>query len=557
MEPVKRPSFRRQDPFHVPGQARHVYPSISSLSDHGSVRSSTSSRRYTSSCTSAKRPDPTLALSHAISTSSHSALLSILTHNSISLLQKTHSLHQAIAHGSKECIRILLDHGADINGLNAQGISPLQAAIREKDSRESIAKMLISRGADLTVGEPLHWATRRDWSGVVDMLCVWGVEVDRVSRSGAGSAASSEMRNRRNGREGVTALHIASYYDSLASAKVLIAHGAAVELHTSSGELALAEAIANRSIAMVDLLLSSGIGIHAAVDGSGGTPLMAACCLDDVGLVRCLTGHGAGSTIECRDTAGETAISVAAAWARKEVLECLVEAGADVNCRNEMAQTPLEIAVRKSRPVEAIEVLLRAGARRDEGVEAALDEAVKDAGGRFDFAIVDLLNSYARSAGRGRSRNGFMSETAFDEISEKSDETLRGDQYSGRVTRYVRKQSPSFTRSSTRGRSPASSISFDDGTSTAFDSSVWSEPEWDSSQMSRDRRIIKWSGDEYEFPRVRGKRGRLFGESWGDDFDSEFDGSFGSRSERRSGKRTGRGRGRGRVTNIVSFTVYA
>ncbi|KAH7407425.1 ankyrin repeat-containing domain protein [Cadophora sp. MPI-SDFR-AT-0126] len=566
MEPVKRPHFRRQVPIQVVGegqrQYRHIYPSISPISDHESISTRSTSKRYaTSSSTSStrNRTDPALSLSQAITTSSPSTLHNLLRQSSISPLQTTHLLHQAIAHGSKECIRILLDHGADINGLSPQGRTPLQAAIRDENSRESIAKLLISRGADLSLGAPLHWAARRDWASVVEMLCVYGAEVDRPSHT----ASTPSMRGRHGdgsgGGEGITALHLAAYYDALASARVLIAHGAAVELHTSSGELALAEAIANRSVSMVDLLLSSGISIHAAVDASGGTPLMAACCLDDVSLVRCLMRHGAGSTVECRDGEGETAAGVAAAWAGREVLECLVEMGADVNCRNERGETPLEIAVRKGRPMEVVEVLLRAGARRDGGVEGALEEAVRHGGGKFDFDLVDLLNRYGSPVGGERGRKGMQSERSFDEMSQRSDETVgrRDGDFDRRVTRYVIKRSPDYTHSNTMGRAPSPSNYFDDGTSTVVDSSARSESEWSSSHLSRDRRIMKWSADQYETP-LGSKTGSLFGENWCEEFDSRFDNAFETeRSEYSSGRRSrGRGRGRGRVTNIVSFTVY-
>ena len=399
---------------------------------------------------------------------------------------------------------------------------------------------------------------------MVDMLCVYGVEVDRVSRNAGGSdSEGSRRRGGRNGNigregrgKGVTALHIASYYDSLAAAKVLIDHGAAVELHTSSGELALAEAIANCSIGMVDLLLSEGISIHAAVDASGGTPLMAACFLDDVALVRCLMRHGAGRTVLCRDREGETAVSVAVACAGREVLKVLVEAGADVNCRNQRGETPLEIAIRKMQPVEVVEALLRAGARRDEGVELALEEAVRDRGGRFDFEVVDLLNRYGSHTGRGRGRK---SERSFDEMSQRSDETLRAggyEEYDGRVTRYVRKPPPDFFRSGERRRPSPPSVYSDDETGTELDSSVWSESA--SSRLNRDRRIMKWSAEQDESPVVRRKTGSLFGETWDDGFDRGFDGVFGSeKSEYSFGSGRGRGRRRGRVTNIVSFTVYS
>ncbi|KAH7356969.1 ankyrin repeat-containing domain protein [Rhexocercosporidium sp. MPI-PUGE-AT-0058] len=145
--------------------------------------------------------------------------------------------------------------------------------------------MLIEAGADVTTGSPMHWAARRDWAGVIEALWERGVDIDAPSSS---NPAITRARNydidtdNVIDRGGITPLHIATYYSSLRAARSLITHGATVSLSTQASELALAEAISNTCIPMVDLLLSSGISLENAVDSQGGTPLMAAVGVDVV-----------------------------------------------------------------------------------------------------------------------------------------------------------------------------------------------------------------------------------------------------------------------------------
>ncbi|KAL5324047.1 hypothetical protein ACEPPN_008590 [Leptodophora sp. 'Broadleaf-Isolate-01'] len=512
-------------------------------------------------------------LTHIITHNSPHLLTFILTHPSpsnpkLTTHHLTNLLHLAISHGQKSSIPILLTHGADINGLNTHGISPLQASIREKESRQSIAILLIEHGADLTLGSPLHWAARRNWADVISALYNHGVDIDSLSstanspldmgithRHGIWNEIESETGGGRD--RGITALHVAVYYSSLSAARALITHGATVSLSTQAAELALAEAISNTCIPMVDLLLTSGIRLDSAVDAQGGTPLMAAVCLDNVGLVRCLMGHGAWRTVGVCDVMGETVWHVGARWAGVDVLRVLVEScgtegvTGDLGVRNEKGETPLEVAVREGREVGVVKVLIRAGARLDEGVEGAM--------GSCGGEVVELLDSWFGTAGRGRGRvgrkgRGFDEEDQQSTISQETVRPRAGDGvYDRRMTRYTR-PSPGFMRSDVRDISP--DYSFDDRTTTSVDleSSLesLSLSEW---SPDLDRRMVRKPRGRYEDSEFgaglwKGSKGSsIFSEDWGEGFDEGF------REERgRRDVRVGR-RGRGRVTS-VSFTVY-
>lgn len=55
------------------------------------------------------------------------------------------ALHYAALNGNKEMIRVLLDHGADVNARTLRGFTPLYMAAREADAET--VRMLINAGA--------------------------------------------------------------------------------------------------------------------------------------------------------------------------------------------------------------------------------------------------------------------------------------------------------------------------------------------------------------------------------------------------------------------------
>ncbi|KAL2073507.1 hypothetical protein VTL71DRAFT_10833 [Oculimacula yallundae] len=445
------------------------------------------------------------------STSQYSSRSSFSQHSSPSTSHKylTPLLHTAITLSQTDTILTLLSSGASINGVTLQGLTPLETAIRSPGCRESIALLLIKRGADFTSrnngASLLRWAARRDWGVVIDALIRGGVDVDGRSYIDGNDDADDDMRSevsfrpirsiktgRANPRTGITPLHIAAYYSSLDAAKILISHGATLSLSSQSAELALAEAISNTCIPMVSLLLSSGIDLDAAVDKTGGTPLMAAVCMDCVGLVRCLLGfcfeggkRRGRRILGRRDGNGEGVWHVGARFAGEEVVDLLrvwsADVGGDgVNVRNEDGESPLEVAIRLRRPLEVVEGLLRAGARRDEGV----DRALQDVRGEVDFGIVDLLDQY--DPRQGDNRHVYDEDSDGDDYEESvmSRDTVRqrlghvSGIHDRRLTRYEHRPNQSSVSSSARRSSH----------SRSFNGSLSSASEWN---QNHDRRIVR------------------------------------------------------------------
>ena len=75
----------------------------------------------------------------------------------------------ACLNGRREAADLLLDHGADINGMPYY-MSGLHAAVYRDDQR--LVEELVARGADLSVREKMHGGTPHNWSEYLDRRAI-------------------------------------------------------------------------------------------------------------------------------------------------------------------------------------------------------------------------------------------------------------------------------------------------------------------------------------------------------------------------------------------------
>ncbi len=131
--------------------------------------------------------------------------------------------------------------------------------------------------------------------------------------------------------DGTTALHWASYWDSLEGASRLIEAGANVNATTDLGVPPLWPAAQNGSERMVEALLAAGADPRATLR-SGETVLQTAALAGDPGVVRRLLAAGADPNT--RATRDQTVLMWAAGQGHAEVVALLVEYGADINAQS-------------------------------------------------------------------------------------------------------------------------------------------------------------------------------------------------------------------------------
>ena len=114
------------------------------------------------------------------------------------------------------------------------------------------------------------------------------------------------------------------------------------------------------------LYLEAGADINLAQPMNGVTGLHVAVQHNLSEIVRFFLDHGARVDQACHDDAptpdpghvyGETALHFAAAGADGEIVQMLLEAGADRSARSSRGESPLDYAIRNDRPEEVLRLL--------------------------------------------------------------------------------------------------------------------------------------------------------------------------------------------------------
>jgi ankyrin repeat protein len=238
-------------------------------------------------------------------------------------------LFQAAASGSAECVRLLLDAGADPNMREERGATALAYA-----GSPDVVRVLTAAGAQLDV------MARDDRDDVLDLVL-------------EGVACDGDLCG--PGR--------------FAVAQALLDAGVPLERTDGAGWTRLYRAAFRHQADTVAFLLSKGASL--APDKHNGTPLHAICWQGEYQdpeingacerIIRALVA--AGVPIEARDDEGRTPLHKATGgdWANPTAVRTLLELGAETDPVDGYGQTPLHIAA-KNGAVACIEALLDAEA---------------------------------------------------------------------------------------------------------------------------------------------------------------------------------------------------
>ena len=248
--------------------------------------------------------------------------------------------------GAIDAVRVLLDHGADVNDVALDGSTPLLVATHQ--GRWELAHVLLACGADPNLGGgagflPLQWA-----SGMFDN----GI---------AGAIGSKPEKYQRLGSKGT---------GKLALVKDLLAHGADPNLRlgrkpspagNQPGATAFLLAAQAGERAIMQALLEADADPQLTTDDNT-TPLMAAAgygrrpypphnsTTEGAALEAVELALESGNDINAATDDGETALHWAAHWGKDSMVQWLVDQGARVNAVNRLGQTPLAIANGTQRP---------------------------------------------------------------------------------------------------------------------------------------------------------------------------------------------------------------
>ena len=326
-------------------------------------------------------------------------------------------LHAAIyGHCSKYILQALIDHGAHIDARTEDGTNALLFACRKGQS-ESV-NFLLEAGADVNIADALgntilHFAVFfRCGKDTLQKIMCYGVDVNAVNNNNqtalllaCGSAldecvklllANGADPNISESVTGFRCLHAAVLGKCTDETLEEIANKAYVNAQAFDGQTALFFACSHRQQNSIKVLLEAAANpniasakghtsLHAAVIGgcskkiirsiikhgsdvNGGnnssrTSLMIASLQNNAGAINVLLNAGADITIT--DNTGITCLHHAVmGGCNKEILQTIIDHGADVNATNKNNISPLILACHDGN-VDAFDVLVNAGAHHN------------------------------------------------------------------------------------------------------------------------------------------------------------------------------------------------
>lgn len=239
------------------------------------------------------------------------------------------ALHWAAKHGDAKALKALLAAKPPLDALTAEGKTPLLLAL-EGDHWDA-AKLLVDAGADPALGP------EEEWSAAAHYLR--DKKLDRAKELVKRGASTKWL------------MHAAAGSGSLEAIAFAKASGASAEVVTATGWNAARAAAASGERKALDEVLRLGSPRNGVLHGAAAS--------GKVALVRYAL-NDLGAAVNDKDDSGRTAL-YEAAFTTTDVVEALLDAGADPNLPDEDGWTPLFIACDHG-DVDVIKLFIARGA---------------------------------------------------------------------------------------------------------------------------------------------------------------------------------------------------
>ena len=231
-------------------------------------------------------------------------------------------LHFISRHGDAVAARVLLEHGAVVDARDNQDSTPLHVA--SQNGNAEVAHMLLEYGANM------HARNKKDQTPKYLLLAMWrnrltAYDIDTIrfllERGEDVVDAVDEDYS--------TLLHVASYRGIGRLVRLLLEHGANINVRNGQHQTPLHQALVGIKDAyesdylyLIHLLLAHGADVDA-LDNDHSTPLHLASQNGSIGAARRLLKHGANIHIQNND--GHTPSQVASANGHEVIARLLSE----------------------------------------------------------------------------------------------------------------------------------------------------------------------------------------------------------------------------------------
>lgn len=233
------------------------------------------------------------------------------------------ALQKASIKGHKAVVAYLLDHGGDVRHADRDGVTSVHLAVQY--GFMEIAQLLIDSGADLHCRSngwaPIHLC--HDDPEMMQCLLKNGADVNDT------------------GKQGYTALYIAALNNHPEVVKVLLSYNPDLEI-THKNRSALTAATERGNTEVVRLLLEAGANVNHQ-SGQNNFPLQIAVAKNREDILRILMRYN--PKVNLVDDNGNTALHSVSSKTSVMIAKILDVGGADLNIRNKEQETPICKAV--------------------------------------------------------------------------------------------------------------------------------------------------------------------------------------------------------------------